>query len=111
MRSRRILQKIDRFLSARAFKSSRRSSGQSGQRLDRPILARGPRIASRLASVARPRGLIAHYDVSTWMFDLVEDNVGRIVTLDKIKDYDADIKIWCDANVKLPGETLSLNRK
>jgi len=67
-------------------------------------------LASRLASVARPRGIIATYDVSTWMFDeMVQDGFGRIIRLGKIKGYEPGIKVWCDKHVKISGETLSLS--
>lgn len=57
-------------------------------------------LASRLASRARPRGLIADYDVSTWLFDeMVQSGIGKIVTLKNIKGYEPGTKVWCDANV------------
>jgi len=69
-------------------------------------------LASRLASVARPRGIIAHYDVSTWMFDqMVQDGFGKIVTLSKIKGYEPGIKVWCDKDVEISGGTLTLTAK
>jgi hypothetical protein len=64
-------------------------------------------LASRLASVARPRGIVAHYDVSTWIFDeFVQQKEGAVMTLDDIKGYEPGIKVWCDANVKFSQELI-----
>jgi class 3 adenylate cyclase len=63
-------------------------------------------LASRLASFARPRGIIADCDVSTWLFDeMVQAGMGKIVTLKNIKGYEPGTKVWCDKNVKITGET------
>jgi hypothetical protein len=36
------------------------------------------------------------------MFDqMVEDGHGKIITLDKIKGYDEDIRVWCDSKIEL----------
>lgn len=65
-------------------------------------------LASRLASVARPCGIVAHYDVSTWLLgEMVKNKDGKIVSLDNIKGYEPGIKVWCDSSVNVTEDTLA----
>lgn len=56
-------------------------------------------LASRLEGRARPKGIVAHYDVSSWIFDrAVENKQGHIVEISDLKGYGL-VKAWIDSDV------------
>jgi len=59
-------------------------------------------LASRLEAKARPHGIVAHYDVSPWAFELlVSKKQGAIVDLTELKGYGSSVKAWCSPGVNL----------
>ncbi|MBU1698719.1 MAG: adenylate/guanylate cyclase domain-containing protein [Candidatus Eisenbacteria bacterium] len=58
-------------------------------------------LASRLEGCARPSGIVAHYDVSTWMFNqLVKEGMGNIVDITNLKGYTA-VRAWISSSVDI----------
>lgn len=64
-------------------------------------------LASRLNGVARPKGLVALYDTSPWVFDLfVNNGEGCIVSVDNLKGYGTDVRCWINSDVSPDGLTV-----
>jgi class 3 adenylate cyclase len=56
-------------------------------------------LASRLEGRARPSGMVAHYDVSPWLFNqATAGNNGHIVEVVDLKGY-GNVRAWVDSNV------------
>lgn len=57
-------------------------------------------LASRLEGFARPSGMVAHYDVSSWLFNTLvsEGQAGQIIDIEDIKGYGA-VRAWISPDV------------